>query len=232
MFSQITNSMTSNDEISYVVGKWKSQFKSVGKINLSLMRTRDKMTRKHIHECLGDAEAAIENTGAFDYETLYEETSYLYYRILQPLQKFYTNVGDKTRIEAEVQEDGSLETSVHTELVISIPNNQEWVSYVATKYKNITKFAPHIQSMHYEISNHKVRKLTISMLFNVDFNMVRYMREQENNEQFFNNWISACHVIENYTKNHSSNIYVDIVDNKMKIHYRTMKVKFSKGIEL
>ena len=100
------------------------------------------------------------------------------------------------------------------------------------KYRKLTKFAPFIKGMHFEVQKHKIRKIKIMFNFEYDFNMIKYLKEAVINEQFFNNWIATCHIIENYTKEHTSNIDVAIRENNMRIHYQSIKVKFSRSIEL
>ncbi|MEI5919522.1 hypothetical protein ACMHYP_22895 [Bacillus cereus] len=232
MLNESISDVSLNDEVSFVISKWQQRFKSVDRVELSLIRKADKFTRKHFHECVGNAEVAKNHSAGFSYETLNEEMTYVYFQILQPLQKYFTNVDDTSSIIATVQQDGSLDSSIHADLTIVIPNKKEWISYVALKYRKLTKFAEYIQSMHYEVVNHKIRRIKISMLLDMSFNMVKHMKECTENEQFFNNWISSCHVIENYTKEHTSNIYVDIKDNNMHIQYKSMKVKYSQIVEL
>lgn len=221
-----------DDEVSFVINKWKNQFPAVEKISVSLQRSQDKISGKHVHDCIGEAEAAKTISSTFDYNALYEDTSYIYYSILQPLQKNFTNLNDRTQVKMLVKEDGSLEKEVKAELVIVIPNKKEWVSYIAMKYRKLTKFAPFIKGMHFEVQKHKIRKIKIMFNFEYDFNMIKYLKEAVINEQFFNNWIATCHIIENYTKEHTSNIDVAIKENNMRIHYQSIKVKFSRSIEL
>ena len=47
-----------DDEVSFVINKWKNQFPAVEKISVSLQRSQDKISGKHVHDCIGEAEAA------------------------------------------------------------------------------------------------------------------------------------------------------------------------------
>ncbi|KLV18350.1 hypothetical protein [Bacillus anthracis] len=232
MLNETVKRIESQDELSFILEKWREEFPAVEQIFVSLLRGEEKFSRKHVHNCFGRAIGALSSSDVFSYDILNEDTSYVYYRILQPLQKYFTNINDSTEISARVNENGSLDSKVRADLLITIPNRQEWVSYIALKYKKLTKFSSNIKGLTFEIVNHKVRSVKVSMVFDFDFNMVKAIKECTINEQFFNNWISTCHVVQRYTKEHTSSIHVTVEEDCMRVHHRSLKVKFSKSIQL